>query len=168
MCAVRLCLLSCVCVYVCIHACVSVNVAVCLLLPLRAIWSPPPQWLSRWVAWCRAYLSHGCQEALRVEEACHPEAVGPPFKDPSLELPVPLKQLCEPKPQGAGGPRCLKNKDKQRHEQNITTQHRKLKSQWITGEDSVAREKERIQHCRIKKKKDNKAEQSGGKWAKRR
>lgn len=50
-------------------------------------------------------LSHGCQEALRVEETCHPEAVGSPFKDPGLELTVPLKQLCEPEPQGAGGPR---------------------------------------------------------------
>lgn len=57
---------------------------------------------------CVGYLSHSCQEALRVEEACHPEAVGPPFKDPSLELSVPLKQLREPEPQGAGGPRCLK------------------------------------------------------------
>lgn len=39
----------------------------------------------------RMYLSHGCQEALWVEEACHPEAFGLPFKDPSPELSIAIK-----------------------------------------------------------------------------
>lgn len=61
------------------------------------------------VAWSCVYLSHGCQEALWVEEACHPEAVGTPFKDPSPELPVPIEQFCEPEAQSAGDPRSLQN-----------------------------------------------------------
>lgn len=69
---------------------------------LSALCSAPQQWLRRAV-----YLSHGCQEALWVEKACHPEAVGTPFKDPSPELPVSIKQFCEPEAQGAGDPRPL-------------------------------------------------------------
>lgn len=119
---------QCVSVSVCVHACmcecghVPASPSACHLVPSPAVGKQVESLMPS------VYLSHGCQEALWVEEACHPEAVGPPFKDPSLELTVPLKQLCEPEPQGAGGPRCLENKDKQQHEQNITMKQRKLSS----------------------------------------
>ena len=44
-------------------------------------------------------LSHGCQEALRIEEASHPEHVRPGLEDPAGELAVPLQQFCEPESQ---------------------------------------------------------------------
>lgn len=47
---------------------------------------------------CHLYLSHGGQEALWVKEPCHPETVGPSFKDPRLELTVPIQQLSKPEP----------------------------------------------------------------------
>ena len=74
-----------------------------------------------------SYLSHGCQETLRVKEARHPEAVGTPLKDPRLELSVPLQQLCEPEPQGAGGPRRLEHRP-QVHAQTCSLMHRRAKA----------------------------------------
>ena len=41
-------------------------------------------------------LPHGRDEALGVEEAGHPEAVGPALEDPAAELGVSLQQLCVP------------------------------------------------------------------------
>ena len=42
------------------------------------------------------FLTHGCQEALRVEEASHPEDIGPSLKDPGKELAITLQQFSEP------------------------------------------------------------------------
>lgn len=50
------------------------------------------------------HLSHSCQEALWVEEACHPKTVGSSLKNPRVELPVTLQQLCEPKSQCGRSP----------------------------------------------------------------
>lgn len=45
------------------------------------------------------YLSHGGEEALGVEEACHPEDVGTAMLHPAAELCISLQQLCVPEPQ---------------------------------------------------------------------
>lgn len=91
-----------------------------LLLPLRAICSPPLEWVNRQAAWCRVYLFHGCQDALRAEKACHLEAVGPVFEEPRLKRTVPLKELCKPGPQGARAVWCLEKKRKENVKTNTT------------------------------------------------
>ena len=63
-------------------------------------------------AWLSAYLSHGGEKALRVEEARHPEGDGAPLETPGVKLVVPLYQFCEPEAQGAGVPGDLKQREK--------------------------------------------------------
>ena len=41
-------------------------------------------------------LSHGSQETLRVEEACHPEDTRTPLKQPTVELGITIQEICEP------------------------------------------------------------------------
>ena len=53
------------------------------------------------------HLSHGGEEALRVEEARHPEGVGTAVEAPAVELVVSLDQLREPEAQRARVPRDL-------------------------------------------------------------
>jgi len=43
-------------------------------------------------------LSHGSEEALRVEETSHPENFRSTLKTPAVELSIPLQQLSKPKP----------------------------------------------------------------------
>ena len=52
-------------------------------------------------------LPHGRDEALRVEEAGHPEAVGSTLKHPATELSVSLQQLSVPKTNRGRVPRHL-------------------------------------------------------------
>ena len=59
-----------------------------------------------------SYLSHGCEESLRVEESRHPEGVGPPVKAPGVKLLVPVKQLGEPEPQRGRRPGDLAPADR--------------------------------------------------------
>ncbi len=42
-------------------------------------------------------LFHGCEEALRVEEAGHPENVGLALEQPGVELGVAVQEIREPK-----------------------------------------------------------------------
>ena len=51
-----------------------------------------------------AYLSHGGEESLWVEESSHPEDVGATTKTPVVKLMVAVNQLSEPEPQRAGVP----------------------------------------------------------------
>ena len=51
-----------------------------------------------------AYLSHSCEEALWIEESCHPECVRSTIEAPCVELGVFLDQLSEPETQCAGLP----------------------------------------------------------------
>lgn len=64
---------------------------------------------------CVGHLSHGCKEALWVEEACHPEAVGTSLEDPGLKLTVSLQKLGEPEAKSTGGPGGLKQTQAQAH-----------------------------------------------------
>ena len=52
-------------------------------------------------------LPHGSEEALRVEETSHPEHVGSPSEDPSMELGIPLQKFSKPEPKSGGLPRHL-------------------------------------------------------------
>ena len=52
-------------------------------------------------------LPHGGEEALWVEETSHPEHVGSPGEDPSMELSIPLQQFSEPETKSGGLPRHL-------------------------------------------------------------
>ena len=46
------------------------------------------------------FLSHGREEALRVEEACHPKHIRTTVENPGEELSVSFKELREPESQG--------------------------------------------------------------------
>ena len=45
------------------------------------------------------FLSHSSEEALRVEEASHPEHIRATIENPSGELTVSFQELREPEPQ---------------------------------------------------------------------
>lgn len=46
----------------------------------------------------RDLLSHSSEEALRVEEACHPEHIRATVENPCGELAVSFQELREPEP----------------------------------------------------------------------
>lgn len=53
------------------------------------------------------HLSHGCQEALRIEKAGHPEYHGTAFETPGVKLGIAFKQLGEPEAKTGRIPRNL-------------------------------------------------------------
>ena len=55
-------------------------------------------------------LSHGCEEALRVEESCHPETGGSAIEQPGGKLSISVQQVGEPETKRSRRPRDLKSR----------------------------------------------------------
>lgn len=60
---------------------------------------------------CTRLLLDGGEEALRVEEAAHPEALGPPAVQPAVQLLVPHQQARKPAAAAAGLPAAVAEAD---------------------------------------------------------
>ena len=55
-------------------------------------------------------LSHGCEEALRVEESCHPETGGSAIEQPGGKLSISVQQVGEPETKRSRRPGDLKSR----------------------------------------------------------
>ena len=55
-------------------------------------------------------LSHGCEEALRVEESCHPETGGSAIEQPGGKLSISIQQIGEPETKRSRRPGDLKSR----------------------------------------------------------
>jgi hypothetical protein len=53
------------------------------------------------------FLSHGSEEALRIEETSDPEHLRPAMITPPLELAISFQEFCVPKSKSCGEPRGL-------------------------------------------------------------